>query len=68
MELLRPYIEEIRLGIIDDPHTSRRSVLTERVTVCPCCRSLHSLRHDGKFVYCIDCDWTTRERQPALVA
>lgn len=68
MELLRPYLEELRLGIIVDPHTSRTIVLTEKVTVCPSCRSLHTLRQHEGHVYCTDCDWTTRERVTPLVA
>ncbi len=68
MERLTPYIEEIRLGILDDPHTSKTTMLTEMVTVCPSCRSFHSLRHRGKGVICTDCAWTTRDTRPADAA
>jgi len=64
MTLLRAYTEEIRLGVIHDPHTSRPTVLVENVTVCPACRSLHSLRQDGKRVFCTACGWHSRPRTP----
>ena len=68
MELLTPFIEEFRLGIVDDPHTRRKTVLTEMVTVCPACRSFHSLRHEGRVIYCTECAWSTREKEPAHAA
>lgn len=62
MELLLPFIQEFRLGAVQDPHTRRDVMLTERVTVCPACQRLHSLRHDHRHVHCIDCGWTTKEK------
>lgn len=62
MELLLPFIQEVRLGTIDDPHTRRRVMLTEKVTVCPSCQRFHSLRHREREVCCIDCGWSTHEK------
>ena len=59
METLRQYLEDIHLGVIDNPHTDRREMLTEKVTVCPACRSMHSLRLEGAVVRCEVCEWTT---------
>ncbi len=33
METLTRFLEEIHLGVIEDPHTNSRMVLTEQVTV-----------------------------------
>jgi len=68
MKLLQPFIEELPLGVHFDPHTRRKTVLFEKVTVCPSCRSLHTLRHDGQHVFCTDCDWSTRTRPPITAA
>jgi hypothetical protein len=57
MRQLVQYFEEIRLGEVHNPHTNRREMLTEHVTVCPACRSLRSLRHEGNMVECVDCCW-----------
>ena len=65
MELLRIYTEEIRLGVMYDPHTKRRVVLTEMVTVCPCCHSFHSLRVKNSIVSCAACGWNTQNREAA---
>jgi len=63
MHKLLPFLQEIRLGVVHDPHTRREVLLTEQVTVCPSCQRLHSLRHDNREVSCIDCGWSTRERE-----
>lgn len=64
MPVLAKYLEEIPLGIVDNPHAGQPTILTEMVTVCPSCRSLHSLRREKKNVYCIDCDWKNGSRLP----
>jgi hypothetical protein len=51
------YTEVIPLGIIDNPHTNQPVVLSEVVTVCPCCRNINSLRQAGLHVQCIECGW-----------
>jgi LSD1 subclass zinc finger protein len=68
MKLLQPFIEELSLGVLFDPHTKRKTLLTEKVTVCPSCRSLHSLRHDGQHVFCAECGWTTQSHPPVMAA
>jgi len=68
MKLLLPFIEEVPLGLHFDPHTSRKTLLTEKVTVCPCCRGLHSLRHDDQHVFCTECDWSTRNKPKVSAA
>jgi hypothetical protein len=67
MAQLTRYLEELYLGVWDDPHADEPTVLTEMVTVCPSCRSLHSLRNADDLVYCVECLWSTREREPAQV-
>lgn len=64
---LSHYIEEIHLGVLHDPHLSRPVMLTERVTVCPSCRSMHSLRHEDEQILCVECMWNTplTDPQPA---
>jgi hypothetical protein len=62
METLIQYLEEIPLGVIDDPHSDSRVALTETVTVCPECRSLHTLRVDDNRVHCAMCDWDDQPR------
>jgi len=56
---LTQFIEEIHLGVIDDPHQNSTVVLTEKVTVCPSCRSLHSLRDERTQIVCVECLWNT---------
>lgn len=68
MKLFARFLEEIPLGVVDDPHSERPIVLTEMVTVCPACRSLHSLRHNGKVVHCVECFWSTAPLEPVQAA
>ena len=59
MAHLALFVEELDLGFVEDPHTSRRVMLTEKVTVCPSCASIHSLREQDTQVRCIECEWAT---------
>ena len=59
MDQLYRYVETFHLGNVHNPHTGRREMLTEMVTVCPACGSLRSLRHEGKMVSCVNCLWMT---------
>ena len=59
MTLLARFVEEIHLGVVEDPHTRRSVVLTEKVTVCPSCNCFHSLRHHDMTIRCAACDWST---------
>lgn len=65
METLTRFLEEIHLGVVDDPHTNSRVVLTEKVAVCPACRSLHSLRIEHEVVRCMMCGWASRRQARA---
>ena len=56
--LLR-FTEMFSLGIHENPHTDTCTELMERVTVCPSCRSLHSLRQEALAIICLDCTWST---------
>lgn len=60
--MLTRFLEELHLGVIDDPHSDNFTVLTEMVTVCPNCRGMHSLRLEGMTVRCVDCAWTNAEK------
>jgi hypothetical protein len=68
MESFAQFIQVLHLGFVDDPHGNKRMPLTERVTVCPSCQSLHSLRKDARRVHCVECTWTTGQREPAVAA
>jgi ribosomal protein L37AE/L43A len=68
MKQLARFFEEIHLGEVINPHTNHREVLTEMVTVCPSCHSLHSLRHDGDVVHCVHCYWSTPATDHASIA
>lgn len=68
MESFAPFIEEVALGIVDDPHTNKAMVLKELVTVCPSCLSMHSLRKEGAVIHCVECFWSAPARQPAHAA
>lgn len=57
MSPLSRFLEEIHLGLVHNPHRERWEHLTELVTVCPACGSLHSLRHEERMVRCTDCRW-----------
>ncbi len=63
METLTRFLEEIHLGVIEDPHTNSRMVLTEQVTVCPACRGLHTLRQEHDRIRCAVCAWASRRRK-----
>ncbi|HOF88519.1 MAG TPA: hypothetical protein PLZ36_10510 [Armatimonadota bacterium] len=66
METLARFLEELQLGVVDDPHTNSRVALTEKVTVCPACRSLHTLREEHGHVFCLACAWAFRQRKRAV--
>ena len=66
METLSRFLEEIHLGVVDDPHTNSRVALTEKVTVCPACRSLHTLREEHGHVFCLACAWAFHQRKRAV--
>ena len=68
MTVLAHFLEKLHLGVVEDPYTNRRWVLTETVTVCPACRSLHSLRHERAEILCLECAWHTRVLEPASAA
>jgi hypothetical protein len=68
MGVLARYIEELRLGVLYDPHTDSRHVLTELITVCPECHSVNSLSHNGEGIACSACGWATHLREPAQAA
>lgn len=65
---LSRYVEEIHLGVVDDPHSDRSVILTEKVTVCPSCSCLHSLRHEDEQIFCVECLWNTPTGEPAQAA
>jgi hypothetical protein len=68
MEHLNRFVEEITLGFVDNPHTRRKERLTEKVTVCPACNSLHTLRHEGEVVLCTVCLWDTPAKKTTHAA
>ena len=68
MELLSRYLEEIPLGIVDNPHAEHPVVLSEFVTVCPSCRSINSLRHASLNVHCVECGWLPSVRESVRAA
>ncbi len=68
MESFAQFIQVIHLGFIDDPHGEKRTALTELVTVCPSCQSMHSLRKDATRIHCVECYWTTALREPQQAA
>ncbi len=59
MQPFARFLEEVRLGIVHDPHTDHHTLLTEMVTVCPSCRGLNSLRLYQSDVHCAECHWST---------
>ncbi|MHB9024962.1 MAG: hypothetical protein ACYC7E_12455 [Armatimonadota bacterium] len=67
MTLLSIFAEKFQVGVIVDPFTRRREVVNEFVTICPSCRSFHSLRQEGDTVRCLECGWTSRPAAPAVV-
>lgn len=68
MAQLSRFVEEIHLGTVHDPHTDRPFALTELVTVCPACLSLHSLRQEDIAIRCVECLWTVPAHEPVQVA
>jgi len=59
MAQMARFVEEIHLGVVDDPHTCCPVILTEKVTVCPSCNCFHSLRHHDMTIRCVACEWST---------
>lgn len=68
MTTLHKYTEELHLGVVDDPHHEQPALLTERVTVCPSCYNLRSLRQGDEAVHCIECLWSNPPRVTPTVA
>jgi hypothetical protein len=66
MDTLTRFLEELHLGVVDDPHTNSRVVLTEKVTVCPACRSLHTLREEHGDIHCVACAWALRRHKSVV--
>ncbi|HEY3415839.1 MAG TPA: hypothetical protein VGM23_03050 [Armatimonadota bacterium] len=67
MTLLSTFAEKFQVGVIFDPFTRRREIVNEMVTVCPACRSFHSLRQEGDTVYCTECGWRFRPAVPTAL-